>query len=139
MAQASKIRLCWPPGQPRPPFYTKNLNGTYTNMSPKLEPMNLEKLHKIQIDELENLDILIQYYKAFTTLINVFISENISGYLSPTLRMFAQVSDFIEYTLETGNIHEGTINDYVDGIKWVFEECAPEGYVFNGTEYVVDG
>jgi hypothetical protein len=24
-------------------------------------------------------------------------------------------------------------------MKWVFEECAPDGYVFNGTEYVLDG
>jgi hypothetical protein len=107
-------------------------------MSPKLEPLMLEKMHKIQIDELDSFDVLLEYYKAFTILINLFISEQIKGYAVPILRMFAQVSDFIEYALETGNAHEDSVNDYIDGIKWVFEECAPEGYVFNGTEYVID-
>jgi hypothetical protein len=108
-------------------------------MNVKLDSASLPKLYQIKTDGLEGFDLFGEYYKAFSNLINLLIEENANGYLQPMLRMFADVTNFYERCLRLEEAYQDDVDNYVDGIKYVFEECAPEGYVFNGTEYVLDG
>jgi hypothetical protein len=108
-------------------------------MYPKLNESSLDKVQKIELDGIQGFDVFSEYYKAFSKLINIFIEEENTGLLEPMLRMFAQTTNYFEVCLKSGEASEVVVDNYVDGIKWVFEECAPAGYVFNGTEYVKDG
>jgi len=105
----------------------------------KLDSASLPKLYEMKIEGLDGFDLFSEYYKAFSKLINLLIEDNASGLFQPMLRMFADVTNFYERCLKLEEAYQDDVDNYVDGIKWVFEECAPEGYVFNGTEYVKDG
>jgi hypothetical protein len=108
-------------------------------MSIKLDSSSLPKLQKIELDGLEGFEVFVAYYKAFSRLMNLFIAEGTIGAFEPMLRMFSQTTNYFEKCLNENEAFTEDVDDYIDGMKWVFEECAPDGYVFNGTEYVLDG
>ena len=139
MVVSAKITLCGHRAQTRPLFHTKNKCEVYTGMYPKLNESTIANVQRIELEGVEGFDVFREYYRAFCQLVNHFIAENNTGLIEPMLRMLSKTTNFYERCLANDEAFEDDIDNYIDGIKWVFEECAPEGFSYNGTEYVKDG
>ena len=141
-ANPAKLRLCWVPRQPQQfpkwkLFYTKNSKGIYSVVIPKITPEMALQIDKIGGSD--DFEIFNSHYRAFTKIINMLIINKSSAPMKPILEMYSQASEYFESCLMENSWNHELTSDYVDGMTWVFTECCPEGFSFDGERYVEDG
>ena len=106
-------------------------------MIPKITPEMA-----LQIDKIGGSDyfeIFDSHYKAFTKIINMLIINKSNTPMNPILEMYTQASEYFESCLVEDSWNHALTSDYIDGMSWVFTECCPEGFSFDGERYVEDG
>ena len=96
----------------------------------------------LKIDKIEGNDdfeIFVNHFKTFSNILNLFISEKMSVPMTPMLKMYAQISEYFESCMIDNSWNQTLSDDYLDGMRWVFTECCPEGFIFDGKGYCEDG
>lgn len=86
--------------------------------------------------DMNPIDAFVHDYSVFTKIINLIISHKIDCPMTPMLKMYADVSTYIEEAFTTGDIFENTCSDYSDGMAWLFNEMSPEGFSYEKGRFI---
>lgn len=84
-------------------------------------------------------EIFTSHYKAFTRILNLFIMNKSNTPMANMLEMYTQVSEYFESCMVENSWDTILTSDYIDGMVWFFNECCPEGFIFDGERYVEHG
>lgn len=106
-------------------------------MIPKMTASMALEINKIEGSS--EIELFTSYYKAFTKAINLFIKEKMDVPMMPVLEMFTRASDYFESCLLEDSWDSNLTKDYIDGMKWFFEESCPQGFVFDGERFSAYG
>jgi len=97
---------------------------------PVLTDQMIQSLPCVDTSEMDAIDTFVHDYSMFTKIINLMIMHKIDGQITPMLKMFTDVSTYIEQAFTTGDIFEDKCAEYSDGMNWLFNEISPECYSY---------
>jgi hypothetical protein len=103
---------------------------------PILTKQMIENLPEQDTSDMNPIDTFVHDYSVFTKIINLIIINKITGPMTPMLKMYANVSTYIEDSFTTGDIFESTCADFSDGMVWLFNEISPIGYLYQKGRFI---
>lgn len=105
-------------------------------MWPRLTADNIKNLEQISLEGCDYFGTTVIYFNELVSCINLLIENADHCALTPYMKMLAQVGSFIDTNADRGHISKDQCDDINNAMIWLFNEMAPEGFIFDKTGFV---